>query len=108
MGEEKVIPKQHLLRLLVNAGFLEVLVGGVRVLLPQLLQLVDLLRRDLPRAHLVALARTLHQPRQEAPVHDQRLPLLLIPGKKHHTTQDNFLSVQDNLFWKKMLSLVIL
>lgn len=47
--------------------------------LPQLLQLVDLLRRDLACAQLLLLRWDLDEPRQEAAVLDERLPLRAVP-----------------------------
>lgn len=47
--------------------------------LPELLQLVDLLGSDLPSPQLLLLRRDLDQPRQEAAVLDQGLPLRAVP-----------------------------
>ena len=68
------------MRFLVHSGFFQVFPGGLGILLPQLLHLVDLLGRDLARPELLLLQRNLHQPRQEATVLDQRLPLVRVPA----------------------------
>lgn len=47
--------------------------------LPELLQLVDLLSSDLPGPQLLLLRRDLDQPREEAAVLDQGLPLGAVP-----------------------------
>lgn len=47
--------------------------------LPELLQLVDLLGSDLPGPQLLLLRRDLDQPREEAAVLDQGLPLGAVP-----------------------------
>lgn len=50
-----------------------------RLYLPELLQFVDLLGRDLAGAELLLLRGDLHQPREEAAVLDQGLPLGAVP-----------------------------
>jgi hypothetical protein len=47
------------LRLIIDPRLLEVLESGLRVRLPQLLDLVDLLRADLARAELLLVGRDL-------------------------------------------------
>ena len=64
---------------LVDSRFLQVLQGGIRVVLPQLLQLVDLRGRDLPGSSLLLLRGNLHQPVQEASVIDQGAPVVRVP-----------------------------
>ena len=76
------VPQQDLLWLLIHARFLQILQAGLRVVLPQLLQLVDLLRGDLTGPQLVLVCRHLHQPGQELAVLDQGLPLGRVPENR--------------------------
>ena len=75
------LPEHDLLRLLVHARLFEILELGLGVVLPQLLQLIDLLRRDLASTQLLLFRGNLDEPGQELPVLDQRRPLRWIPGK---------------------------
>mmetsp|Transcript_100099 Transcript_100099/g.215926 ORF Transcript_100099/g.215926 Transcript_100099/m.215926 type:complete len:332 (-) Transcript_100099:17-1012(-) len=57
----------------------EILQGRIRILLPELLQLVDLRGGDVPGPHLLLRVRDLDQPREEASVLDEGLPLSQVP-----------------------------
>mmetsp|Transcript_18544 Transcript_18544/g.43512 ORF Transcript_18544/g.43512 Transcript_18544/m.43512 type:complete len:278 (+) Transcript_18544:2345-3178(+) len=66
--------------LLIEAWFFEILESGAGILLPQLLQLVDLRGRNLACASLLLLRWHLHKPGEEAFVGiDQRQPLRQVP-----------------------------
>ena len=71
--------EQDWLRLLVDAGAANILEVGVRVVLPHLLELVDLVEADLARAQLLLLGRHLDEPRQEGSVVDDGRPLRRVP-----------------------------
>mmetsp|Transcript_60655 Transcript_60655/g.130190 ORF Transcript_60655/g.130190 Transcript_60655/m.130190 type:complete len:241 (+) Transcript_60655:2513-3235(+) len=58
---------------------LEVLQGGIRVRLPELLKLVDLRCSDLPGAHLLLRIWDLHEPREKRTVLYEGLPLTEVP-----------------------------
>eukprot|EP00906_Rhabdomonas_costata_P014529 RCo020884 len=74
-----LVVELHRRRLVVGARALQVLHEGLRGGLPQVLQLIDLLCRDLPGAVLLLLRGNLDQPRQELPVLDERGPVGGIP-----------------------------
>jgi hypothetical protein len=62
------------LRLVVDARLLQIVQGGGGVVLPQLLELVDLRPGDLPGAGHLGLGRDLDEPGQKLAVLDQRRP----------------------------------
>ena len=64
---------------IVHPGLLQVLELGVDVLLPEVLQLVDLSGGDLPGSQLLGVPRDLDQPADQLAVRDERLPGLLVP-----------------------------
>jgi len=71
--------RPHLLRLLIDTGFFQILQFCVGVFLPQFFEAVDLLCGDLARAKLFSIWRHFHQPRQELTVLNQWLPLCRVP-----------------------------
>lgn len=73
------ILEQNWLRLLVDTCAADVLKICVRVVLPHLLELVDLVEADLARAQLLLLGRHLDEPREEGPVVDDGRPLRSVP-----------------------------
>lgn len=104
-----LVTQQYMLGLLIYSRFLQVFQGGSGIVLqenhkktikkkstnsykpwkskrhtsgsylPEFLQLVDLLGRDLTGSKLLLFWRDLHQPGQKASVLDQRLPLRAVP-----------------------------
>ena len=58
------------MRFFIDSGTPDVLEIGVGVLLPHLLEFVDLMERDLSSSKLLLLRRSLDEPREELPIVD--------------------------------------
>jgi hypothetical protein len=78
-SEKAVAPEENRLRLIVDARLLEVLEGGVGIVAPEFLELVDLVEGDGSCAELLLLGGHLDEPGQERAVLDQRGPLRRVP-----------------------------
>lgn len=67
------------MRLVVDADFLEILDRGGSVVLPELLELVDLVKGDLASSELFLLGGDLDEPVEERAVLDEGRPLSGVP-----------------------------
>ena len=74
-----LVAQNDRLRLVVDAGLLEVFKCGIGVLTPQVFKSVDLLEGDLAGAQLFGLARRLDEPGQEGPIINERRPQCRVP-----------------------------
>ena len=74
-----LVAQDDRLRLVVDAGLLEVFKCGISVLTPQVFESVDLLEGDLTGAQLFGLARRLDEPGQEGPIINERRPQCRVP-----------------------------
>ena len=74
-----LVAQKNGLRLVINSRLLEVLEGCLSVLAPQVLETVNLLKRDLTGAQLFSLRRRFDKPREERSIVDERCPESCIP-----------------------------
>lgn len=79
MFKKSHVPKEDGLRLVVYSRLLEVLERSCGVVPPELLELVDLMKRDLASSELFLLGGNLDEPGQERAVLDERRPLGRVP-----------------------------
>ena len=81
-----VVAQTNALRLVVHAGLFQVVETSLGCRLPNLFELVDLLRAHLTRALDLFIQGHFHQPRQKTAVINERLPGVHVPGHVFEAT----------------------